>query len=149
MTWKCQGPRGADINVCASLNPNLTAYRQLSPFIMAKITPEMVNAHTRFCKAHFSCFQHLFEYLQLANKDLDLGLHTLSVEQQWKQRWAAARQDALRRTMNSPPNTVQGLSSLPRQFRWWRIRGKNKLQPQILESFLSPATCLAFLRWYR
>lgn len=104
MIWKCQGPRGADINVCASLNPNPTAHRQLSPFIMGKITPELVNIHTAVCKAHFSCIQHLFEYLQLANKDQDLGLHTLSVEQQWKQRWAVARQDSLLSTMNSPPD---------------------------------------------
>lgn len=63
------------MNVRASLNPSPTVHRQLSPFIMGKIIPELVNAHTAVCKVHFSCFQHLFEYLQLANKDQDLGLH--------------------------------------------------------------------------
>lgn len=152
MIWKCQGPRGADINVCASLNPNPTAHRQLSPLVMSRITPEMVNVHTAVCKAHFSCFLHLFDHLQLANKDLDLGLHPPSVEQQWKQRWASARLGSPLSTMNSPPDhqTVSRACSAPLNSLGDDAPGeKHKLQPQIQESVLSPAMCLVLLGWYR
>lgn len=155
MIWKCQGPRGADINVCASLNPNPTAHRQLSSFIMGKITPELVNVHTAICKAYFSCFQHLFEYLQLANKCWKLkrfGVACTFSGAKMKAKVGSGHAGLPvehNEFFTRPPNTVQGLSSLPQQFRWWHTRGKNKLQPQILESFLSPATCFAFLGWYR
>lgn len=42
--------------------------------------------------------------------------------------------------------TTKHSPGLVQQFRWWHTRGKNKLQPQILESFLSPAvSCLLWL----
>lgn len=42
--------------------------------------------------------------------------------------------------------TTKHSPGLVQQFRWWHTRGKNKLQPQILESFLSPAvSCLPWL----
>lgn len=107
---------------------------------MGKITPQVVNEHTEVCKAHFSCFQHFFEYLQLANKDLDLGLHTLSVEQQWKQMWAV--QDSL---LSGPPNTVQGLSSS----LGGGIPGEKTNCNLKYWSLFFHLLCLAFLGWYR
>lgn len=82
----------------------------------------------------------------------DLGLHALSVEQKWKQRWAVATQDSLLSTMNSSPDHQTQSGACPAYLNSLGddIPGeKNKLQPQILESFLSPAMCFAFLGWYR
>lgn len=74
-------------------------HRQVFPFILGTITPEMVNAYTALFKAYFICIYHLLKYLQLANtKAWILGCNLLHWEQ-WRE---AARQGSLLSTRNSP-----------------------------------------------
>lgn len=85
------------------------------------------------------------------NKGLDLGLYPASGKQWWRKRWEVATLDCwtwgiLHQTKGW---RVQGLSSFPRQFRWWNTRRKRKVQTQLHESVLLFATSLAFLYWYR
>lgn len=111
----------------------------------------MVNVYTVVCKARFTRFQHLLEYLQLAKIKAWIWVvpsfsgATMKAMVRSGQAGFPIEQDKI----STRPKGVQGLSSFLQQFRWWHTRRKSKAQTQLHKSVLSLATSLAFLGWYR